>query len=315
LVLVTNFVFYRGAGGDDIRLLLQCASDNPKLDRLSKRNAIRKNIECIVQASRLPIDKVVVTLAKVRLEERKSGIDQPDLEVVQALGQIDEYSYYPHSGLLVAARLLKARVWEASSLAIDGAVLEQHRVTADFREHIAKLRITRKRIDGAELRIILASRPVSETRTELLTIANFLTRQEIPPGLGRMELKMAAGDISYCDVAQAKDDVATLESAFLHWKERHGLQEANRRLGHFQHLALRDARAALQISQRPDAPYGQAMLKAVRTLLAETSTKEASTLFGCRVEHLLGAAGLLTEECKIWWCPPRPTGEGDGNAP
>jgi hypothetical protein len=113
-VLVTNFVFYKGDGGDDIRNVLQCVRADPKLTGLTRRHALRRNIECIAEKSELPVEQVVVTLAKVKLEERKTGIDQPDLEVVQTLGRIDLYSTYPHAGLLVAARLLKAHVWEAS---------------------------------------------------------------------------------------------------------------------------------------------------------------------------------------------------------
>jgi hypothetical protein len=312
-VLVTNFVFYRGTGGDDVRNVLECARDIPKLNELSSRHALRRNIEGIAEKSGLPTEQVVVTLSKVRLEERKTGIDQPDLEVVQALGQIGGYSAQPHTGLMVAARLLKARVWEASSLAIGAMVLEQHQASVDFNGHISKLRVARKRIDAAELVALLASISHSEMRAELLTIANFLARKDIPPGLGRMEFKMAAGAISYFDIAQAKDDVATLESAFLHWKERNGLEEANRRLAHFQYLALRDARVAQQLSQRPDVPYGQAMLQMVRARLGETTAKEVASLFGCRTEHLLGAAGLLTEECKLWWGTPVSIGGGDGN--
>ena len=26
-------------------------------------------------------------------------------------------------------------------------------------------------------------------------------------------------------------------------------------------------------------------------------------LHGCRPEHLIGAAGLLTQQCKTWWSP------------
>ena len=312
--LVTNFVFFRGDGGDDIRNVLRCACNNPKLTGLSKKNRLRTNIECIATKAELPLENVVGTLAKVELEERKTGIDQPDLEVVQALGQIDGYSAHPHSHLMVAARLLKSRVWEASSLAIDGAVLAQHKVTTDFATHIARLRVANKRIDATEVTTLLASIPHVEVAAELLTIANFLARREIPPGLGRMEFKMAAGAITYFEIAQAKDDVATLESVFLRWKERHGLDEANRRLAHFQYLALRDARTAQHIAQRPDASYGQAMLRLVRERLADTRTKEAATLFGCRTEHLLGVVGLLTEECKLWWSTPISM-EGSGGNP
>jgi len=141
----------------------------------------------------------------------------------------------------------------------------------------------------------------AETNDELLTIAGFLTRETLPPGLGRMELKMAAGAIDYADVAQMKDDVASLESVFLRWKERDGLPAANQRLAHFQYLALRDARIAEHFEKRSDVPYGSAMLRRLKDQLRATWAAEKAALFGCRPEHLAGAAGLLSEECKIQW--------------
>jgi hypothetical protein len=35
--------------------------------------------------------------------------------------------------------------------------------------------------------------------------------------------------------------------------------------------------------------------------LRATWAAEKATLFGCRPEHLAGASGLLSEECKIQW--------------
>jgi Cap4 dsDNA endonuclease len=311
-VLATNFVFQRG-GADDIRTMLQCACDNPGLNGLSNRNVVKKNVRSIVARSRLPIESVIATLTKIRLEERKTGIDQPDLEVVHAIGQIDHYSTYPHARLMAASRLLKSRIWDASSLAVDGVVLELHQITGNFDEHLAKLRIACKRIDASEIAALLVSPSHSEVDIELLSIANFLRRQQIPPGLGRMEFKMAAGAISYSDIEQTKDDVASLERAFLRWTEKYGIHEANQRLAHLQYFALRDARIELQNTERADQPYGQAMLQALRHRLTQTATAEATSLFGCRAEHLLGAAGLVTDECKLWWGKPVSIGETDVN--
>lgn len=140
----------------------------------------------------------------------------------------------------------------------------------------------------------------AETTDELLTISGFLTRETLPPGLGRMELKMAAGAIDYADVAQMKDDVASLESVFLRWKERDGLPAANQRLAHFQYLALRDARIAERSEKRFDVPYGAVMLRRLKDELRASWAAEKATLFGGRPEHLIGA-GLLSEECKIQW--------------
>ena len=54
-----------------------------------------------------------------------------------------------------------------------------------------------------------------------------------------------------------------------------------------------------------DEEFGEERLK---DLLRATWAAEKATLFGCRPEHLAGASGLLSEECKIQW-GAHPTGE------
>ena len=147
--------------------------------------------------------------------------------------------------------------------------------------------------------------PAALGHQELLTIRGFLDRESIPPGLGRMEFKMAAGGICYIDIEQMKDDVASLERAFLGWKEKFGLAEANRRLGHFQYLARRAAREAEVQTATGTSAYGQAMLSDLRERTRATAASEKASLFGCRSEHLAGTAGLLSEECKVRWSTDR----------
>jgi len=300
-VLATNFVFYEGEGVDDLRNILACARKDPPLAVLGPRDRIRKYFQDLAARTKLPVAAVVGTLARLTLEERRTGIDQPDLEIVHALGQVGAYSTLRMDQLFLATRLLRTRIWDGCSLAVEGFVLDTHASAADFHAHLESLRLRRKRIDCAELWAVLEPCSKAETNDELLTIADFLTRETLPPGLGRMELKMAAGAIDYADVAQMKDDVASLESVFLRWKERDGLPAANQRLAHFQYLALRDARVAERFEKRSDVPYGAAMLRRLKDQLRATWAAEKATLFGCRPEHLAGASGLLSEECKIQW--------------
>jgi hypothetical protein len=305
-LIATNFVFDEGAGVRNLRNVLACARDNPNLDGLGPRDKFRKYFEKLSKESALTIDAVISTLAKVKLEERKTGIDQPDLELVHAIAQLDGYRHLRMDQLMAAASALRSIVWDASSLAASDTVLASHGITDDFEKVCQHLRDCKKRIDGDAIRSALDSASIGDSSNELLAISDYLARDHIPPGLGRMEFKMAAGAIPYSEIAQMKDDVSSLESAFLRWKERHGLDEANRRLAHFQYLASRDSRAAKARFEKSAGPYGQAMLAELRASTRRTQIAEQLTLFGCRAEHLLGAAGLLTEECKLWWGDPIP---------
>lgn len=312
-ILTTNFVFYEGEGADDPRAILTCAKSNPTFSGLRPRDKVRTYIEDIARKTTLSIESVIGTLAKISLEERRTGIDEPDLELLHALGRTGQYAHLRMDQLLRGVRALREHIWNASSLALEGLVFDTHEVTADFAAHLGQLRAARKRIDMSVLTAALMPCLSADTAEELLAISGFLAREAMPRGLGRMELKMAAGSVSYADVEQMKDDVASLESTFVRWKERYGLAEANRRLAHFEYLALRDARVAEHQERRADAPYGSAMLNCLRMQARRTWIAEKDALFNCRSEHLVGAAGLLSEECRIWWSELRAAELGDGH--
>lgn len=302
-VLATNFVFHDKEVSDDVGAVLKCCRDNPSLDGLGLRHKVRKCLAEFAESTSVAIGEVIAALGKVRLEERMTGIDQPEFDLVRALGEIEMLGNQSMLELHRMADAIRAHIWNVSSLALDGYVLETHAVVEDLAMHIDALRTKRKRLDR-ELLARLTT-PAAFDHQELLTIREFIARETIPPGLGRMELKMAAGGIGYADVEQMKDDVASLERAFLGWKEKFGLAEANRRLAHFQYLAARATREAEAQTATGSSVYGQAMLADLRGRTRATATSEKDSMFGCRSEHLAGTAGLLSEECKVWWSTDR----------
>lgn len=302
-ILATNFVFHDNDTSDDVGAMLNCCRDNPSLDGIGPRHKVRKCLAEFAESTAMAIGEVIAALGKVRLEERKTGIDQPELDLVRALGEIEALGNQSILELYRMANAIRAHIWNVSSLALDGYILESHAVVEDLASHIEGLRTKRKRLDR-ELMAGLTT-PAATDHQELLTIREFIARERIPPGLGRMELKMAAGGIGYADVEQMKDDVASLERAFLGWKEKFGLTEANRRLAHFEYLANRAAREAEAVTATGSSAYGQAMLSDLRGRTLTTAETEKDTLFGCRPEHLSGTAGLLSEECKVWWSSDR----------
>lgn len=312
-VLATNLAFFEGTGSEDIRVVLKCAREDPGMANLGPRHSVRRYIRDFANGLRYPVGDVMATLAKVSIEERKVGIDQLDLELPLAFGEFPQFANVPLDRLMALARLLKAEVWDASSLSMNGDILARHEVSSNFDGLLNSLRIAGKRFGQERVQSTLATVPAVGEMEELLTIANFLERDSIPPGMTRMVMKMAAGTISPGEIDQMKDNVASLDATFLRWKEKFGLAEANRRLAHFEHFALRDARGAEAETRRPDSPYGPEMLTTFREKTKATWSTEKANLFGCRKEHLEGAGGLLTEECKVWWSERRTVGEGGGD--
>ena len=54
---------------------------------------------------------------------------------------------------------------------------------------------------------------------------------------------------------------------------------------------------------------GQQMLIKVRQEIKTRQAKEPDVFFDCSYEHLLGAVGVLTESCKVWWSAKFPIEE------
>ncbi len=310
-VLATNFVFFEGEGFDNPRKVVAACQSG--LEGIGPRHPIRKYLQTISKSEELPFDDVVAALARVALEERKTGIDQPDLELIHAMGSLPALGAHSFDKLSEGVKRLQGRVWAASSKSITDNVLSSHEVSPDFSKHVEKLIADQKRITREDVSALLADLGEADTSAALLTIAGYLNVDGAFPGLGRMEIKMAAGAISYESVAQMKDNVASLESAFLRWKERYGLSVANERLAHLQHLALRDARIESASCYTDQAPFGSAMLQRLSLRAKETWGEEKDGLFSCRHEHLLGAAGLLSEQCKVWWSPKTEVEVRDGD--
>ncbi|MFN3833131.1 MAG: dsDNA nuclease domain-containing protein [Allorhizobium sp.] len=300
-IFATNFVFHSSTGAESLSVILGFCRDGSLPEKV-KKERVEKYIDRIAKEISCTREQVISTMAKVCLEERRTGIDQPDVELMPALGSFENFRQCQYLQLLHLSKTLQAHIWDISSPSLRSMVLDSHKVTNDLQLHLDGLRAARKRLDRREMDQLLQ---LDEQQNELLRISGYQTREAIPPGLGRMELKMGDGEITYADVEEMKDNVATLEATFLKWKEKYGLKEANSRLAHFQALTMRQARQAEAEAAALGRPYGARMLSDLRQRLEQTLVSEGKDAFGCRPEHLVGTAGLLSEECKIWWAENR----------
>ena len=305
--LITNGAFFKGEGADDVRNLIACAKDNPTLKGLSRRNSLKNCFDDITAAAGLSLAQVAATLAKVEIEEMHTGIDL-DLLVVQALSELDGCADLRHIQLLKAASLLRDCVFSASSKAHSCWQLQANSATMDIAARTKALVVANKRIDGSLVQACIDG-AVAYTNTperELLAIQDYLQHDGTPATLSKMEAKMAVGDLTVMEVEQFKDDVRTLEGSFLRWKEKYDLEEANARLQHVQSLALRQCRAEHDATFAPEDFRHPIVTnrQALGRRIANITKAEAQSLFGCRAEHLSGAVGMLTDECRVWWSAP-----------
>jgi len=80
-----------------------------------------------------------------------------------------------------------------------------------------------------------------------------------------------------------------------------GKVEAEKNYKHLRTLVNVDCQEAFDETKQADQPFGEQMLMNVRSRLKRRSIEEKERLLGFSYEHLLGIAGMLTEECTVWW--------------
>jgi hypothetical protein len=123
----------------------------------------------------------------------------------------------------------------------------------------------------------------------------------MPKGMKKLELKMAMGGISLSSIELAKDHKTSTETQVLTWLRKYGVTKADKQYQHIKTIVRTECQEAHDLTSINDECFGKQMLIQTRERLRLVHDRESSSLFGLRYEHLLGIAGILTEECKIWW--------------
>lgn len=102
--------------------------------------------------------------------------------------------------------------------------------------------------------------------------------------------------------------------------ERHLLEDVARRPERYpdlqkqiEQVVLGECREAHLRARTTEAPYGPAMMIDLQDRLKRIADEEEALIGGHPYECLIGMAGLLTSDCKVWWSPRFPI-EGEGEA-
>jgi hypothetical protein len=131
-----------------------------------------------------------------------------------------------------------------------------------------------------------------------------------PMGTEIMEVKLTAGGIDASNIELMKDLNWSSQRLFIQWLFRRGREEAERHADHLSILVRSDCQEVHDSVYRNDAQYGQQMLQGVRRKLDETYETLKSQYSEINRLHLVGIAGILTEECDVWWSERFPIQKG-----
>jgi hypothetical protein len=158
--------------------------------------------------------------------------------------------------------------------------------------------IQSKRISKAIVSEVLNRELSSAT---LLRTYQLVPIADLPTGMNRMEIKMAAGGLSVREIDHLKDLKFSTEHLLQQWFYMYGHEQTQKYYEHLRVVVRGECLAAQETSQQPEGLYANRMLADLRRRLEHQSTTLAAETPECRQDHLLGMAGILTEDCKVWW--------------
>ncbi len=266
---------------------------------LAKTNVLRAYALAVCKKHDCEEAHVTSALCKLVLVGFGSDLERSyrDLrDVVAATGDLGSHS---HATVGRIADNLVFHTYKASSLTLGGEVSDLYALVRDFDEHRQALLLAGKTITAERVEALIAD-SLAETAENLLISARLVPEDLLPPGVDVLTEKLERGGLQATRVDKVRDFKASMESLYLRWRYKHSLDEANRRLTHLKMLVEDDCVEA-QIAVQNGGAYAPAMYTSLRERLAARVAGNGHPLFGATEEHLVGAAGILTEECRVWW--------------
>jgi hypothetical protein len=243
-------------------------------------------------------DMVLAALRKVQLGITP-GLDDVEPKLREELAQISEFRGRRYDELKAASDSLRDRIFEASSLAGLSALPEYLAVCSDSPQSMQDQHVIQsKRISKAIVSEVLNRELSSAT---LLRTYQLVPIADLPTGMNRMEIKMAAGGLSVREIDHLKDLKFSTEYLLQQWFYMYGHEQTQKYYEHLRVVVRGECLAAQENSQQPEGLYANRMLSDLRRRLEDKSTTLAAETPDCRQDHLLGMAGILTEDCKVWW--------------
>jgi hypothetical protein len=251
---------------------------------------------------------VLAALYKVQLVVTP-GLDDVESKLREQLAQTSEFRGRRYDELKAASEGLRERIFEASSLAGLSALPEYLVLCSDSPQSLRdKHVIQSKRITKAVISEVLNRELPSTT---LLRTYQLVPIEDLPTGMNKMEIKMAAGGLTVSEIDHLKDLKYSTEYLLQEWLYRYGNERAQQYYEHLRVVVHGECLAAQQSSQQAEGLYANKMLMDLRQRLGQRSSTPAAETPECRQEHLLGMAGILTEDCKVWWSAEFDVPEGN----
>ncbi len=300
-VVATNAGFWADRiNGSNLAHLLACVGQAEGAD-VDLPKLVADYVGTIALKARVPDECVLGVFSRTELTDNLPALEDIEQRLVRTLSGISTLRGCRYDELDRIARGLTDLTFRAASLAHDDpvrfylAIVDQPEQASTVSAIDAK-RVTKDRV----LDVVEHER----TAVGALRTWNRVALAELPRGMHRMELKMAAGGLSAADIDLSKDCKFSTEVLLDGWLYKYGPEIAGVRYEHLRTVARTECQEACDMAREEQSLFGAVMLAEIRRRLRDRHDRDRANFFDCEYEHLLGMAGVLTEDCTVWWTDP-----------
>jgi hypothetical protein len=302
--IVTNHSFWINIEDQrNLPWLLREAQTRQSLKGLKTEHPLRQLTEKLCSTSNRNTSEVFSTLKKILLNGHGTDIASIRHNVRDALAECPGIGNLPFSCVCRIAESLIGLARDASTRLLSGPITDLYAAGTHFSEVSVDQRLEGKRIRKVQVTNIIDDLKNRHLTFENLDISHLLVADDFPSTLRTMVEKMARGGVEALRVLDMEDLVHSLEALLLRWTNQYGHEEATSRYRNVLRIVQSEAVEAQVIAEKTGAPYGSKMYSDLRRRLNDRCNEDPDQIYRCRPEHLMGAAGVLTEKCKTWWSP------------
>lgn len=282
----------------NIHHLIKLAKEGKKEELMKARSLGKKIITQISKSCKCENDVVIDVLSKVSVHSKYASLQKAYLFLNDELSRIEPVKGQTMGVIESVSDRIYSLISKASALTVNGNDVSVFIGTESPENKQNEEIIAGKRIDKKILERIIEDEVAHPVNLYLKDKPKIL---DIKKTMERLALKMDAGGISSDNVFLAKDYKYSTETHLISWLHKQTPQEADRRYNQVRLAVKTECQEAYDEEKKPDGDFGEEMLKNLRKRLRNRRIDEPDLFFQCGYEHLLGMAGILTEDCEVWW--------------
>ncbi|MBE9639155.1 dsDNA nuclease domain-containing protein [Salipiger mangrovisoli] len=297
---LTNHELWEGKeNGQNLAWILQEIEKKPTIKRLRSTSPKRIAIENIARRAEVSPETVVLTLSKTICITRREDVTSIDRAVQNAVGECRQCEDLPYKTVVKLSEDIVAAAHRASCkgrLAFEAKLYTSDLPYEDVFTEVA--------LRGKTLSLPIINELIDRylaPQDEPVEMFDYSSARGLPKGLEKMFQKMAEGEVEARRIDVMADSVRSLEVLKIRWVMKFGAVKAKEMYNDLLSRILHDCVEAQIEAEKLGKPYGSEQYRLTRLRLENRLSTEKAKLYGCKIDHLMGAAGILTENCKNWW--------------